>query len=334
MNIFDRLRDAVRYSDLPRKLSYRFLKTGLLNSNPAYNSWYRRRIEKIISERSEFPRTVALETSSYCNARCVMCAYPAMKRKKGFMPWELFARAVDECVEHKVETLYLSGFGEPLTDKNLAAKVAYAHSRGLRTSIVTNASLLERRRARELVDAGLDEVNISIDGFTPEVYNPIRIGLDFGQVSENIHALVESRRNHLPRVTLEMVVIGANKSEIPLARSRWGGVVDSLVVRQPQDWMGGVELSGGVYTPHRGRSRKGWPPCIYPFTQLSVYWDGTVPVCCLDYDAEGKVGTLGSQSLAQIWQGRILNEYRRFHLARKGDLPLPCNRCFYFSVWW
>jgi organic radical activating enzyme len=288
----------------------------------------------VIERYRTFPRTVALETSSFCNARCVMCPHSDMRRKKGLMSWKLFARAIDECAEYDVEKIFLSGFGEPLTDSGLAEKIAYTHKKGLRTSIVTNGHLLDERKARSLIDAGLDEVNISIDGFTAPVYNAIRIGLDFDTVAANIKTLARLKTGERPRLNLEMVVIAGNRNQVDIARKHWLGVVDSLVVRQAQDWAGGIELDSGSYTPHQGASRAGWPPCMYPFTQLSVYWDGTVPVCCLDYEARGKVGVFGPQSLAEIWKGKIMERYRGQHLARKGRLDSPCSHCYYFSVWW
>jgi len=333
--MWDSIRKYLRTSTAPRRVAYRILKTRHLNRNPVYRKIYRRRMKKVIARHRNFPQTVALETTSFCNARCVMCAYPVMKRKKGFMPWELFVAAMDECAYHGVEKVLLSGFGEPLMDKGLAEKVAYAHSKGVTTSIVTNGSLLNERRAKDLVKAGLDEVNVSIDGFTPQVYNAIRLGLDFEVVAENIRRLVAAKHDDRPAVNLEMVVIGnVNRGEVARARKDWGSVVDSIVVRQPQDWLGGVELDPDIYTPHRGQNQKQRPPCIYPFTQLNVYWDGTVPVCCLDYEAEGRVGRFGEQSLAEIWRHGAINIYRHRHLAKGGLLPAPCNHCSYFPVWW
>lgn len=333
MDFIDQLRERVKMSAVFRELFYKLLKTKSLNGNSFYNYFYRRRIKRIISAHEEFPKTVAVESSAYCNSRCIMCPSSTMSRKKGIMSWSRFADIADECAEHGVQKLYLSGFGESLLDKGLEEKVSYAHSRGVNTSIVTNASLLDRSRALGLIEAGLDEVNVSLDGASADVYNRIRVGLDFDSVVENVRTLASARRGGRPRIQIEMVLLGSNSSQIPALRREWARVADSILVRQPQDWLKSVSLDPVVYTPHRGREGA-WPPCIYPFTQLSVYWDGTVPVCCLDYDAEGSVGVQGSESLYAIWHGEKLKSCREKHLTRKGNLPPPCDRCSYFSVWW
>lgn len=294
-----------------------------------------RRIEEIVERYRDFPSTVALETSAYCNSSCIMCAHRVMKRKKGFMTWSLFKDAVDECVEHEIEILYLSGFSEPFTDKDLDKKIAYASGKGIKTSIYTNGSLIDERNAKKIIQAGLDEIIISIDGFTPEVYNRIRVGLDFEIVAENIRHLAALRDKAKPRIVLKMVLIGdVNRGEVARARRDWGSIVDTLVVRQPHDWLGKVDLNPDAYTPHRGQDESLRLPCVYPFTRLYVYWDGTVPVCCMDYDAEGKVGQFGEQSLAEIWQSEKMNFYRNMHLSQIKRLPTPCDRCSYFPVWW
>lgn len=335
--LLDLFRERVRTSTLWREAFYKLLKARLINENGLYNYLYSRRQTGVISTHEEFPKTVALESSAYCNSRCIMCPSRKMKRKKGFMSWNTFTAALDECAGRHVEKVYLSGFGEPLLDKHLEDKVAYASSRGVKKSIVTNASLLDRSRALGLIAAGLDEVNVSMDGFSSEVYNKIRVGLDYNTVSENVRGLVAARRNGRPKVIIEMVLLGSNSRDIPLLREQWGSRVDSIVIRQPQDWLKSVALDPGVYTPHRSngaRRARRWSPCIYPFTQLSVYWDGTIPLCHLDYDARGRVGTFGRESLYDIWHGERMMFYKQRHLDHGESLPPPCDRCSYFSVWW
>lgn len=61
-----------------------------------------------------FPAVVLLDTTSFCNMKCSMCVHQFMQRPKGFMPWELFTKIVDEiAVERTDARVWMVFFGDP-----------------------------------------------------------------------------------------------------------------------------------------------------------------------------------------------------------------------------
>ncbi|MRR10763.1 hypothetical protein EG831_11980, partial [bacterium] len=114
---------------------------------------------------------------------------------------------------------------------------------------------------------------------------------------------------------------------------RWSGRAERLIFRQAQDWAGRVDIPAPAYSPHLGNGGAALP-CRYLWDQLNVYWDGTVPLCCLDYEAAQQIGDAARQPLASIWQGPELRAIRdRHNGGRRGEVPL-CRGCRYFPVWW
>lgn len=103
--------------------------------------------------------------------------------------------------------------GEPLLRKELPAMIAIA-KRELRipdVAVTTNASALERRLP-ELLDAGLDRLNISLDALDPTVFRDITQGGDMARVWRGIEAAEEAG---LIPVKLNTVVMrGLNDGEI------------------------------------------------------------------------------------------------------------------------
>lgn len=73
-------------------------------------------------------------------------------------------------------------------------------------------------------------------------------------------------------------------------------------------------------------------PCTKPFREMSINWDGSVDVCCIDWISEYRVGSLTELTLDQIWQ------HPRFHAARQllitGDRKAlrPCLGCDHPSM--
>src|SRR5205814_3929156 len=101
---------------------------------------------------------VRYETTDHCNATCIMCPRDLHKdgREHGVMDLELFKKSIDEVVPLGAKRIVLTGFGEPLMDKTLVEKIAYAKSKGLNTYIISNGSLLSRKYSERLIEAGLD----------------------------------------------------------------------------------------------------------------------------------------------------------------------------------
>lgn len=327
-------RDWVRNSGKLRELTLRLLSSERVHMNPVYRSIYRRQIERRMRAGLERPDSIDIESSSLCNAKCVMCAHSRMTREQGNMPWEIFEKIAREAVEWDIPRMYLSGFGEALIDKTLPDKVAFAKQLGAPwVGVLTNGSLLTESTVERLLESGLDQLAVSMDGFSPETFNTIRVGLDFNQVVGNINRLLNQRKGSLPRIQIQVVLLPQNRNQKRQARRMWSGKVDSLVFRQAQNWCGAVEVSSGQFTPHTVGKNK-LVPCRYLWTQLNVHHNGDVVLCCADWDNRKVIGNVKDQSLRGIWRASSIEAVRELHRqGRHADEPL-CRNCSYFSVWW
>lgn len=322
------------FSDSPflRPLAYRVVSSDRLSRNYLYRHLYSRRIKIIQENRLLYPRTVAIEGTNACNSACIMCGHKDMVRTQGIMSLELYKKILEQLQDWPIRSLLLSGFGEPLLDPHLEERISLAKSKGLgNIGLVSNASLLSPEKAKKMISAGLDLMHISLDGASPGTYHKLRPGLDYYKVVENInHILSLSPR---PKIHLQVVTLNDNKAEITDLRRLWERKADRLIFRQVQDWAGQVQLQELQYSPHLA-DRKYWPPCLYLWDQLNVYWDGTVPACCLDYEARQIVGNAGHQLLEDIWNGNRLKDIRQKHNAGQRNEIFLCRQCRYFSVWW
>jgi len=64
-----------------------------------------------------------------------------------------------------------------------------------------------------------------------------------------------------------------------------------------------------------------------------VHVDGGVTTCCLDEHLENRVGTLGEQTLRQIWHGETMNRWREAHIEGRFEDSGPlCTRCNWRSA--
>jgi molybdenum cofactor biosynthesis enzyme MoaA len=137
--------------------------------------------------RLEHPE-VRYEVTDHCNAACIMCPREEHThgRQHGIMNQRQYERSIDEVVQIGARKVVLTGFGEPMLDKRLEQKIAYAKSKGLSTYIITNGSVISSKRARDILEAGLDEMRVSFYGMGPETYNKVMRGLDYQETHDGL----------------------------------------------------------------------------------------------------------------------------------------------------
>ena len=273
-----------------------------------------------------FPKKVRIESTNHCNAKCITCPHPSQTRKLGIMDMDFYEQVLEQCVREGARELHLHNFGEPLIDKSLPERVRKAKEVGIKkVKIISNASLLDEKRARPLIEAGLDEVKVSFDGLSPEVYEKVRVGLKYEVSARNLERLVSLRDemgSRTPRVEVLFVSIHENDKESPGFIERWKDVVDEVFVTRAHNW-GGSDVVASSDDP---REASGWP-CQRLWNTFTILWDGRVALCCLDYDGQEILGDLRTQSIQEVWKGSRLTQIRQLHLAGKfGEIPI-CENC-------
>jgi MoaA/NifB/PqqE/SkfB family radical SAM enzyme len=126
----------------------------------------RRYFEAVAEARSPIAQTppvcVYLEVTNRCNLLCETCprTFEALEPPAD-MSWELFASIVDQLPG--LARAVLHGVGEPMLVKNLPRMIRHLKERGVYVRFNTIGTLLVRRKRRELIDTGLDELRVSLD---------------------------------------------------------------------------------------------------------------------------------------------------------------------------
>ncbi len=166
-------------------------------------------------------RKLRVSLTDRCNFRCPYC----MPEKPDFIDsanrlsrGELSRVLTLFVAELRVTRLRLTG-GEPLLRRDLEGIVEDTQALrpfGLeRVSLTTNAALLSRR-ALALKDAGIDDLNISLDALTPRTFEMLSGGRGIKPVLAGIEA---ARAASIPVKLNAVIIRGMNEEEIlPLAR--------------------------------------------------------------------------------------------------------------------
>src|SRR5256884_4535437 len=127
------------------------------------------------------PRSIYIKPPSRCNELCQQCPRTLLSREDDRdLSFEDFRYIVDQFPE--LERVVLHGLGEPLLNKDLPQMILYLKARGIYVLFNSNGILLNARRGQELIDAGLDEYRLSMDGATRETYARVRGVASFARI--------------------------------------------------------------------------------------------------------------------------------------------------------
>jgi len=168
--------------------------------------------------RSERPPVcLYLETTNRCNLLCTTCprTYEELEPPAD-MSWELFTSIVDQLPD--LQRAVLHGVGEPMLVKNLGAMVRYLKDRGVYVLFNTNGTVLTEKSGRAMIDAGLDELRVSLDASNAASYRAIRGKNYFDRILRNVRnfrALQEREGHAHPRVSAWLTGLKETLVELP-----------------------------------------------------------------------------------------------------------------------
>lgn len=314
--------------------------------------WQRWKAAESFEEEPEFPLEVDIETLFRCNLKCPMCIMSLSRdelRHWGSpevrMSFDGAKAIVAEVASAGGSALVLHGTNEPLLTKWLPDLVAYARAQGIvDVGFNTNATLLDERRARALISAGLTRLSISLDANTPETYAKVRVGGDFERVIRNVDRFFELRAElgtTLPVVTMCAVALKVNQHEIADFAARWAGVADFVNIQpffNPYDGTGRQEAEdslryhdsiGSVSAVSLGE-RSDVPAdfrCSQPFQRIVIRNTGELLPCCSWFGMRIPMGNVNESSIKEIWDSEKYREFRRLHAEGAWASVAACKQC-------
>lgn len=120
------------------------------------------------------PLAMLAELTHRCPLQCPYCSNPTeLSGRRDELATEEWIDVLQQAAALGALQVHLSG-GEPTARKDLAKIIAGARDAGLYTNLITAGVLLTQARLKELVDSGLDHLQLSMQDSEPE--NADRIG--------------------------------------------------------------------------------------------------------------------------------------------------------------
>ncbi|MEM0474357.1 MAG: tungsten cofactor oxidoreductase radical SAM maturase [Zestosphaera sp.] len=174
--------------------------------------------EWILEYVDSSPKEVMVEVTTSCNYDCIHCFRKNMLNQdlNKLMSVDVFKVVLREAEDARVNKISFSGWGEPLTHPEILSFISEAKKRGFKVLLNTNGYLLPDY-VDELFRVGVDELYLSVDGVSEEVYSLMRRGGILSRVSEGLMRLKElklSSNSSKPEVYIQFTLTKLNVKDL------------------------------------------------------------------------------------------------------------------------
>lgn len=267
--------------------------------------------------RTKFPPHLDIEPTMQCNMKCPMCFQQHMHIPKEFcLDFRLYKKIVDECAHNNLYSIRLCHRGEPLLHPQIVEMVKYAKQKGIKEVFtLTNGLLLNEKLIIALYEAGLDWLQLSIDGVYGN-YERIRQPAKFEDIYAKVkllHKIRKEQKRLRPIIWIQSLwsVVKHNPEEFI---NLFAPFVDKIAFHIDFDYGHRFEKD-----PHF--------ICYRLWHRMMVMADGYVPMCNSDFLKDEIVGDAKTQTIEEIWNSEKLNRIRRINLERRRMVLRPCSLC-------
>lgn len=289
-----------------------------------------------------YPTTLSIEPTTSCNLRCPECpsGLRSFTRPTGMLEYELFKNIIDQSKD-TLTYMHLYFQGEPFLHPQFLDMIRYADESGVFTATSTNAHYISEKNVNQIIESGLKNLIVSMDGISQEVYQEYRIGGNLEKVQKGL-SLILSRKKQMkkqfPRIILQFLVTGKNEHQIQdlkIWAKNMG--VDELQLKTAQiyGFENGSELipKNLEYSRYIPSKNGTWKlkkeienKCWRMWQGAVLTWDGRMLPCCFDKDGQHVMGKIQQTHIKNIWRNDSYNSFRKQLLNDRSQIEI-CKNC-------
>jgi len=262
---------------------------------------------------TDFPLHLDLDTIDGCNLHCKFCPEEhgfIRKLSHQKMSPELVSAVFDEVDQpsgrDRLRAVNIGNTSEPLLNKPVLFQILERCRQAgvIETFIHTNGLLLTLLDFKQLAQAGLTYLFVSIDAIREETYREARGG-DLRRVMDQLTEIVEWKNREkllFPVVRVSFIETDLNRDEKMEFINYWIDKADFIDIQTLLD-----------YTKTLAADLPIESYCIQPFHRMGVGVSGELGLCCTSYFwlPENRIGTVPTDTIHDVWNGEYAAKLRQ-----------------------
>ncbi len=283
----------------------------------------------------QFPSQINVDLTEVCNLACIHCPHPDFKKSAHYgaryLSPEWNKKMVDEVRAHGggfTQYIRYTGEGEPLIHPEGYEMIEYAvRESGVYVTLTTNGTIMNEKRTRKLLDAGVHLIDISLDAFSPETYAKIRVNGDLNVTRANVLRLLEWIKSSgaKTKVIVSFVEQELNRHEAASFEKFWNEQGAHFVVMRRLHSAAGAVISVAnlMRTANKKTQRR---PCVYPWERIILNPRG-LAFCPADWTHGAALGDYAATTIHETWNGEFYRSLREAHLTNDFSSKGFCGQC-------
>jgi radical SAM protein with 4Fe4S-binding SPASM domain len=244
-----------------------------------------------------------------------------------------YKRIITQAGEGNLPALHMNTLNEPLLMKDMVERIRFAKENGIMDILMnTNGTMLTEKISKELVDSGLTRLLVSLDAYTEETYNKVRIGSNYRKVMKNIETFLEVRGSRpLPLLRISFVRMKINQHEVEEFVNFWEERADMVAIQEYIP-MSDRQVDLDQICEDEGLDDEDYF-CTDPWTRMVIRANGDVLPCCSTQLYPNYVlGNIRESSISELWNGERMKSLRRtIYTQDESNRSEMCKKCRLFK---
>ena len=294
------------------------------------------------------PFSLMIEPTNACDLHCPTCPTGSgkMNRPRRMMSFAEFKGIIDQ-VRGYVNVVLLWNYGEPFLNKELLRMIKYASSSGMYVITSTHGGFFKSQElCVEVVQSGLHELIVCLDGADQETISKFRRGAKFSEIINGFHFIRDAKKKFdlkTPIIELQFILMKHNEHQ----RNYMKELANQLGVDVYLEKLVGIDYND----PEFQKLAKEFLPndlslspyyvkndgtfmingeivndCPWIYKSAVINSDGTVVPCCYDLYSKYVMGNVFEESLKKIWRSSKYQAFRT-QIRRDRKSMYKCNVC-------
>lgn len=285
------------------------------------------------------PWSIQIESTEGCNRRCRFCGIHSLYREKADMTYKFMTVETADLISQDLDEwlpkirIEFALQGEPLLNPNITKILEKFRNNFPKCQLMmtSNTDMLRKGKnfdTKKLMKLFTSGLNIFVADYYGEKFDPTyqefysafelmskEIGVplfDFYKDKPTVWGYENER--HQKIVTID------NTAERDMLRT-----MNNQAGNTNPDFFQDISFKNRISLRMNKR-------CPLPFREMVIKHDGSVMMCCMDWQRENIVGKFPEQSFEEIWNSMQLNRIRKILYNKRRDLIVPCVRCDYMGL--
>lgn len=276
------------------------------------------------------PKKVNFDICTFCNHKCTFCSNEDKRTLKDIVKLDDFRKVMKNITTYlNIEELGLSAKGEVLINKDLVNiiacskkefKIPYVY-------ISSNGALLTEELTKDILDAGLDSIKLSINGIKKDDYHKTHQKDDFNKVIKNLKYLIKQKKKNYPDLRILISAIIDLPKEI---------IENTLfdILKEDIKYINDILKYNITFTPKFDKfsiNTSKLKPCPLVENEIYIDSDCRLGLCCKDYFKEFDFGSLLTNDFLKLYNSTPMEKIRQIHKKQEFEKDHFCTKCLLFN---